>query len=93
MKELFRIYLDKFSNASKTIHSNEYGELPMPFALSIVQYDDDNGFYLFYLDEFGNEQTDTYHDNLEKAFDQAEFEFGIKKNDWVSIEGKHNSNE
>ncbi|GFL61111.1 hypothetical protein TUM15775_18620 [Neisseria gonorrhoeae] len=38
---------------------------------------------MFYLDETGQEQTDTYHDTLDSAFEQAEFEFGISKEEWM----------
>ncbi|KER40630.1 hypothetical protein F528_0439 [Neisseria meningitidis 992008] len=38
---------------------------------------------MFYLDETGQEQTDTYHDTLDSAFEQVEFEFGISKEEWM----------
>ncbi|QQB41051.1 hypothetical protein [Kingella denitrificans] len=41
-----------------------------------------SGFYLLYLDEMGKEQTDTFHDRLEQVFNQADFEFNIKKSKW-----------
>ncbi|NLK66670.1 MAG: hypothetical protein GX282_04260 [Campylobacteraceae bacterium] len=83
MKELYKIYLkDNILQASKTLHFCGNDILPKPFALSIVQYDADDGFYLFYLNKFEEEQTDTYHETLEDAFSQAEFEFGVKKEDW-----------
>ena len=43
---------------------------------------------MFYLDELDNEQTDTYHNSLTEAFEQAEFEFGFKENDWIKCDGK-----
>ena len=57
--------------------------LPKPFALSIVKYSDNEGYYLLYLDKFGEEQADTYQETLEDAFGQAEFEFGVKKDEWL----------
>ena len=60
--------------------------LPRPTALSIAEYiGGSGGFYLFYLDEAGKEQTDTFHDTLEQAFNQAELEFNIKKNEWEKL--------
>jgi hypothetical protein len=56
--------------------------LPKPHALQIIQYPEDDGFYLFYLDAEGAEQDDTYHDSLEQALAQAEFEFLIRPDDW-----------
>ena len=88
MIELFRIYLNNFCQTQKTIHSNQYGILPTPYALSIVKYLNDDGFYLFYLDELGNEQADTYHSSLKEAFEQAEFEFGVKEKDWIKRDEK-----
>ena len=33
----------------------------------------------------GKEQTDTFHDRLEQVFNQADFEFNIKKSKWEKI--------
>ena len=35
--------------------------------------------YLFYCDVAWNSVTDTYHDSMESAVEQAEFEFGPLK--------------
>ncbi|CAD7289864.1 hypothetical protein LMG7974_01950 [Campylobacter majalis] len=87
MKELYKIYLkNNISTPNKTLHFCGNDILPKPYALSIIQYDNDEGFYLFYLDEIGNEQTDTYHETLDDVFVQAEFEFGIKREDWIKLE-------
>lgn len=81
VKELFKVILDKNKDFPiRTIHRTPMGILPKPVALSIVQYENDPGFY---LDETGQEQTDTYHDTLDSAFEQAEFEFGISKEEWM----------
>lgn len=87
--ELFRVQLKKgkkeFKATGNTRHYAKGGLLPEPVALSIVQYKDDSGFYLFYLDETGKEQTDTYHSDLNGAFEQAEFEFCVQKSDWIKL--------
>lgn len=44
-------------------------------ALALAQYDDDSGIYLFYCDKDWNVVTDTYHDDIDGAVAQAEFEF------------------
>jgi hypothetical protein len=44
-------------------------------ALAIAQYPSDSGFYLFYCNENWEAMTDTYHETLEAAIEQAEFEF------------------
>lgn len=65
-----------------TRHLHGKTELPAPVELQIVKYPDDAGYYLLYLDDSGNEQTDTYHDTLEGALSQAEFEFKTRPGDW-----------
>jgi hypothetical protein len=55
---------------------------PVPKELRIVKYSDDNGYYLFYCHDNGVEFTDTYHETLEKAMLQAEWEFQIRPHEW-----------
>jgi hypothetical protein len=43
--------------------------------LAIAQYDSDPGFYLFYCDADWRAVTDTYHETIEGAIAQADFEF------------------
>jgi hypothetical protein len=57
-------------------------ELLQPHALMIAQLLPDPGYLLLYLDEDGEEITDTYHESLEKALDQANWEFNIEPNEW-----------
>jgi len=66
----------------RTRHFYGRVELPLPSELRIVQYSGDPGFYLLYCDELGNELTDTYHDTLEEAMAQADWEFGVKPDEW-----------
>ncbi|MEV0294851.1 hypothetical protein [Nocardia sp. NPDC050710] len=44
--------------------------------LAIARYDADPGVYLFYCDAEWNAITDSYHEELGGAYEQAEFEFG-----------------
>jgi hypothetical protein len=84
-KVLKRISLDGINTTGKTKHYFGNEELPKPVELQIVQYDGDTGYYLFYLNKDGEEMTDTYHDTIEAAFRQAEWEFNIKQDEWVTI--------
>ena len=85
-KIIKRIFIsDRIKATGKTVHYSGQNELPMPFSLEIVQYYDDNGYYLFYLDDKGEVQTDTYHDSLQGAIEQAEWEFGISELDWEDV--------
>src|SRR5688500_12298327 len=57
-------------------------DLPAPHALMIAQLSPDPGYLLRYLDEDGEEITDTYHDSLEQALDQAKLEFNVEPDEW-----------
>ena len=51
--------------------------------LAIATTSNGEGFYLFYCDAAWNVITDTVHDSVEDAMDQAEFEFGrLRFRDW-----------
>lgn len=50
--------------------------------LAICQYTNDQGFYLFYCDENWNNITDTWHESIEDAIEQAEFEFSGTTHQW-----------
>ncbi len=66
-----------------TRHFRDGQLLPLPSRLLIVKIPDSQGYYLLYLDKDGEEMTDTYHDSVEDAMGQAEWEFNVKKEDWV----------
>ena len=57
-------------------------ELPTPSRLTIAQLPPDEGYYLLYLDDQGNEITDTYHESLEDALAQAKWEFDVDPDEW-----------
>jgi hypothetical protein len=66
-----------------TVHSSDSHILPAPKKLRIVQLRADSGYYLYHFDENDCEQTDTYHDTVEDALDQAAYEFGLTRDDWT----------
>jgi hypothetical protein len=66
----------------KTRHYRHNVEIPLPSKLRIVQYPDDSGYYLLYLDHSSQELTDTYHDSMTDALSQANFEFQVSADDW-----------
>ncbi|MEU8181289.1 hypothetical protein AB0B86_11040 [Micromonospora sp. NPDC049047] len=58
-------------------------EVPHPVILRIAQYDgDEPRAYLFYCDDSGEEMTDTLHDSVAEAMEQATAEFGVQRYDW-----------
>jgi hypothetical protein len=58
-----------------------------PLHLAIGRYPDVPGYYLLYLDQHGEELNDTYHDTIEAAMRQAQWEFSIKPCDWEVLDG------
>jgi hypothetical protein len=72
--------------AGKTRHYHGPDELPPPVLLKVARYTDDDGYYLLYCDASGVEFTDTYHESLEDALAQAEWEFRIQPTEWESLE-------
>ena len=58
--------------------------LPTPSDLVIAQMRVNSGFYLLYLDQRGNELTDTYHESEADARSQAQFEFDLSDEDWIA---------
>ena len=79
------VFNGKIRATGKTVHYFGNDELPPPFSLEIAQYEDDNGYYLFYLDKNGEVQTDTYHDSLQAAIEQAQWEFNISEGEWEEV--------
>lgn len=69
----------------KTRHYSGEELLPVPSELQIAQYPGDDGYYLFYLDADGQEMTDTFHDDVKGAMEQAEWEFEVKPSEWTEI--------
>jgi hypothetical protein len=61
------------------------GDTLGPFAgLAIIEQESSSGYLLLYLDESGDPVTDTWHETLEDAIDQAEHEYeGITSKWWV----------
>jgi hypothetical protein len=71
----------------KTRHCDMVGgSLRLPSELRIVQYGGDSCFYLLYCDVSGRALTDTYHDAIEGALSQAEWEFCAKPDEWEKSE-------
>lgn len=83
-KILYEMYLPpKTKRTGKTTHYHNGTVIKaIPQKLQIVQYENDNGFYLIQIDSTNNELSDTYHDSIEDAKDQAAWEFDLKEFDW-----------
>ena len=89
-KVLFYATLHQEHRATGNTRHYVGGELMRPAAgLAICRYESDVGFYLFYCDGEWNVVTDTYHESVEEARNQAEFEYEGVSNSWeeISLEG------
>ena len=62
---------------------NGQEETRRPFELRIIRYIDEGEYYLFECDEDGTEFTDTWHATVAEAMDQAEYNWDVRKEDWV----------
>ena len=51
------------------------GDVPQGPAVALAICEDTGGFYLFYCDADWEPVTDTWHESLQDAIDQAEFEY------------------
>jgi len=90
MKLLFRIVLEpRHRQTGKTHHYGGLGQdrtlMPPAHELRIGHYEGSEGYYLLYIDGSGSELTDTYHDTIEKAMEQAELEYQVKLQDWEKV--------
>jgi hypothetical protein len=56
-----------------------------PSTVRIARYTGDPGYYLLYLDENGQEQTDTWHENIADARHQATYEFRVQPHEWTVL--------
>ena len=58
--------------------------IPDPASVEIVEQD--GAVYLLYLDQSGECIADTWHETVEAAKTQANFEFGVEDSDWRNVE-------
>lgn len=57
-----------------------------PFVeLAIASYPGETSCYLFHVCADG-QVADTWHQNIEEALNQAEWEFGVKPEEWMTLE-------
>ena len=70
------------ASTDQTRHTLNGVEVGPADSLRILQYDEDPGFYLMHFDASGREIADTYHDTIDDAMAQAEWEYNIKPEEW-----------
>jgi hypothetical protein len=74
------------TKTGKTTHIVAGETVETVFGLAICKYSDDQGFYLFYCNRYWKTITDTYHDTIDKAKEQAEHEFSNTRTAWTKLE-------
>jgi hypothetical protein len=60
---------------------------PDPKIVEVVEQE--GAIYLLRLDDQGECVADTWHETVEAAKAQANFEFGIEDGDWKDVEPRH----
>ena len=73
----------KHKKTGQTIHRSGEREIEDAKGLAICQYDGDGAYYLFGCDENWECQSDTCHQTLLDAKEQAEFEYVGTAHSWV----------
>ena len=67
----------------KTVHLDAGQQIEDPKGLAICQYDGDDAYYLFGCNEEWESQSDTWHETLDDAKCQAEFEYAGTSLTWL----------
>src|SRR5580698_7335435 len=72
---------------TKHILSDSTGMRPFPpfTSLAITRYGKDPGYYLMHICD-GGLGTDTFHETLEEALHQAEWEFEVRPGEWTDVD-------
>ena len=72
------------AHAGNTRHEVAGERVKAASRLAIAHYPGQAGFYLFGCDDSWSVMTDTWHESLEGAIAQAEFEYAGSYNAWVA---------
>lgn len=85
LQALRRVKLCSHHHATLAKHTirDKNGERGFPafVSLEIAAYPGEESCYLFHICDDG-QVADTWHQTLDDAFDQAEWEFGVRQGEW-----------
>jgi hypothetical protein len=88
LQTLRRVKLGSHHHAGLTNHTIRDGNAERSFpafvSLEIASYPGEEGCYLFHLCDDG-QVADTWHQNLDEAMNQAEWEFGVRQEEWTVL--------
>ena|SRR5216684_2168918 len=83
-----QVVLGPSHHKSRTKHkiSDSLGVRDFPdfVRLEIAQFPGDEGYYLNHICEDGS-VADTWHNTIQDAFHQAEWEFGVRPDEWQAV--------
>ncbi len=83
-KVLLFTYIDERHQFTGNCRQIVAGQLMGPMkGLAICKYDEEDAYYLFGCDEDWESITDTWHETIEEAMEQAEFEYKGSKETWL----------
>lgn len=83
---LYRVKLGpQHTPTGNTRHIVRGEPMEAPTQLRISQFPGEKQVYLYYCDDTGFELNDTFHDTVERAMSQAEFEFRVRPDEWEAV--------
>ena len=80
-----RAYVQSVTNKTKHYHLDSVEKSSSVKWVEISEKSD--GVYLFYFNSTGECVSDTWHESVNDAKEQALFEFEINKDSWIAIGG------
>lgn len=75
----------RHTKTGHTVHLVAGREIGDPKGLAICQYDGDDSYYLFGCNDQWASQSDTWHETLADAKEQAEFEYAGTSQTWTLV--------
>ncbi len=76
---------ERHTKTGNTVHLVAGSAIGEAKGLAICQYDGESAFYLFRCDEEWTSLSDTWHETLAAAKEQAEFEYAGTSRTWTSM--------
>ena len=61
-------------------------DMPLPDRVEIVPEESGGSFMMFRYIRNGEDCGDTWHETLQNAFDQAEYEYGLREGNFLRLE-------
>jgi hypothetical protein len=74
---------ERHIKTENTVHLAGEHKIEAPKGLAICQYEGDDAYYLFGCTEVWESKSDTWHETLDDAKSQAEFEYAGTAHTWI----------